>query len=109
MIVNIISNISNVKVTGIIENTKFLLFLLSSDTNLEIAVGSPKDAMEIKSEKVGRTSIYIPRPSRPNFLDIITLINILIILVITLPINNIKVDFKRLFFINSPLNYMNLT
>ena len=39
---------------GIIEKNSFLLFLVSSATNLDMAIGKPNWAKAIKSEKVGK-------------------------------------------------------
>lgn len=89
---------------GIKENTKFLLFLLSSAINLEIAIGNPNPARVIIKEKVGIIIIYSPMPSVVNNLDIIIFIIIPNILVIKPPIIKIKVVLiKVVFFI---LDYM---
>ena len=88
----------NEREIGITENTKFLLFLVSSATSLLIATGKPSCARAISITKVGDINIYIPIPSVPINLAKTILINILIILVMKPPINNKMTDFKKIFF-----------
>ena len=83
---------------GITEKTKFLLFLVSSATNLLMATGKPNWAKAISMTKVGDINIYIPMPSVPINLAKTIFINMLIILVIKPPINNKMTDFKKIFF-----------
>lgn len=99
---------------GIIEKTKFLLFLLSSATSLLMATGNPNWAIDISNIKVGDINVYIPIPFVPINLAKIILINILIILVINPPIKSNITDLKKeLFFIQNIMkiikkNYISL-
>lgn len=83
---------------GITEKTKFLLFLVSSATNLLIATGKPNWASAISKTKVGDINIYIPMPSVPISLAKTIFINMLIILVRKPPIKSNITDFKKMFF-----------
>lgn len=88
-----------INVIGINENTKFLLFLVSSDTNLLMATGKLSPEMAIRSVNVGIIIMYSPVPSVPRILAKTILINMLIIFVIKLPIVSNITDFMNLFFI----------
>ena len=83
---------------GMTEKTKFLLFLVSSATNLLIATGKPNWAKAISMTKVGDINIYIPMPSVPISRAKTILINMLIILVKNPPIKSKITDFKKIFF-----------
>ena len=91
-----ISYINIIIVVGIII---LLLLFFFSDTNLVIAVGTPKLHSVIKRLKVGRTNIYSPIPSVDTVLVKTILIIIPRILVINPPIIRIIVDLINLFFI----------
>ena len=91
-------------VIGNAEATKTLLFLLSSETSFEIAIGRPSCASAINNIKVGDKIIYIPIPSVPTSLVIMILITIPKIFVMKPPTISIRVDLTNLlFFIISPL------
>lgn len=93
------------KAIGSDEKTRFLLFLVSSATNLLIATGKPNCDIEISKLNVGIISMYVPIPIVPKFLVIVILITIPSNLVITPPRSNIIVDLMNLFFTLSP-NYI---
>ena len=94
-----INNKLNNKVRGIKGKTIFLLFILFSLTNFDIAVGSPIEQRVIKRLNVGNIREYVPIPS--VFIALVKLIFIIIpnILVMKPPIIKIIVDFINLFFI----------
>lgn len=102
-IIIIIKRIFIINRIGVIEKNNFLLFLLSSDISFDKASGVEKEAKLINNMNVGSINIYILIPLVPISLDIFILITRLSIFVIKLPINNIKVDFKKFFFI---VNFM---
>ena len=102
-IIIIIKRIFIINRIGVIEKSNFLLFLLSSDISFDKASGVEKEAKLINNMNVGSINIYILIPLVPISLDIFILITRLSIFVIKLPINNIKVDFKKFFFI---VNFM---
>ena len=102
-IIIIIRRIFIINRIGVIEKSNFLLFLLSSDISFDKASGVEKEAKLINNMNVGSINIYILIPLVPISLDIFILITRLSIFVIKLPINNIKVDFKKFFFI---VNFM---
>ena len=83
---------------GITEKTRFLLFLLSSATNLPMATGKPNYAALDCMMKVGDINIYIPMPSVPISRAKTIFINMLIILVKNPPIKSKITDFKKIFF-----------
>ena len=95
----IINTIFIIIIRGRIEKNSFLLFLLSSDINLDKANGREKLLRLINRIKVGNINIYIPSPLVPIILAINIFISIPNILVISAP--NIKsiVDLKKLYFI----------
>ena len=84
---------------GNAENISFLLLLLSSEINLDKAIGKPNCDRFINKEKVGITNIYIPNVSGFSILAVVIFISILNSLVMKPPIIKIIVDLKKLFFI----------
>ena len=84
---------------GRVEKKRFLLFLVSSDINLERAIGIENVPMFIKREKVGSINMYIARPFVPINLDIVILIIRPKIFVIKPPIKRIIVDLINFSFI----------
>ena len=103
IIINIISIKLIIRIKGIIEKNKFLLFLFSSEISFDSANGRPNRLQLINKEKVGNISIYNPIPSAPINLAITIFIIIPRILVIKPPINNIIVDLIIFSFI---INFM---
>lgn len=87
-----------IKVIGMSENTRFLLFLFSSATSLLTATGKPRLAIAIRRVKVGVINMYTPVPSVLSVLARTIFINMLIIFVSILPIVSIITDFMNLFF-----------
>ena len=98
--INIIFIIIN---NGNIEKYSFLVFLFSSDINLDKARGSDILLKFISNINVGNISIYIPSPLVPIILAIIIFIIIPNIFVRKAPIIKIIVDLINLFFI---INFM---
>ena len=84
---------------GRVEKKRFLLFLVSSDINLERAIGIENVPIFIKREKVGSINMYIARPFVPINLDIVIFIIRPKIFVIKPPIKRIIVDLINFSFI----------
>ena len=95
----VITTILNSIAMGMIPNTTFLLFLLFSDTSFDMAMGSDRVQIVIKSPYVGIINMYRPIPSTPIILVVTILIIMLKIFVIRPPIIRISVDFINFSFI----------
>lgn len=89
----------NNNIKGIVGNTIFLLLVLCSLTNLEMATGRPRDDNVINKLNVGNIREYIPIPSVEIALVRAIFIIIPNTLVIRPPNINIIVDLIKLFFI----------
>ena len=96
MVIKVIFTINRI---GRVEKKRFLLFLVSSDINLERAIGIENVPIFIKREKVGSINMYIARPFVPINLDIVILIIRPKIFVIKPPIKRIIVDLINFSFI----------
>ena len=101
----IINNKLIIMIIGKLEKNSFLLFLLSSEINLDKARGIPACDKLIKREKVGSISIYIPIPLIPISLVVTIFIIIPSIFVIAPPVIKMIVDRINLFFI---INFMKI-
>ena len=100
-----ISNRLKIIIKGIVGRIIFLLLFLCSLTNLEIAIGSPRDDRVINRLNVGNIREYIPIPFVVIVLVRTIFINIPSILVRNPPKIKMIIDFKKLFFIIKYMMY----